>query len=188
MILDLDQLRIAADVVTQGGVIAYPTEAVWGLGCLPWNRDAVYRILDIKLRPVEKGLVVVGFSEEQFQPILDPLKPGDRKKMTDTWPGPYTWIIPDPNSWAPLWVRGMNDSLAVRVSDHPVVRYLCGAIGAPLISTSANGSGEPPLLDQQSVEQQYTGVVDFIVSGEVGVGIGPTQIRDLITCRVIRAG
>ncbi|MDP0561926.1 MAG: Sua5/YciO/YrdC/YwlC family protein [Candidatus Endonucleobacter sp. (ex Gigantidas childressi)] len=188
MILDLDQLSNASNVIAQGGIIAYPTEAVWGLGCLPWSRDAVYRLLDIKLRPVEKGFVVVGFSEEQFQPILDPLKPDDRKTMTDTWPGPYTWLVPDPNNWAPLWVRGMNDSLAVRVSDHPVIRYLCSAIDAPLISTSANESGQPPLLDQRSVEQQYGGVVDFIVPGVVGIGSGPTQIRDLITGRVVRSG
>ncbi|WP_263081448.1 L-threonylcarbamoyladenylate synthase [Endozoicomonas sp. Mp262] len=188
MILDIDELNLAVDAVTQGGVIAYPTEAVWGLGCNPWNQEAVNRLLAIKSRPVEKGVILVGFAEEQFSPILDPLTDSERERLTSGWPGPYTWLIPDPDGWTPKWIRGQFDTVAIRISDHPIVRYLCSATGLPLVSTSANKAGEPPLLTKEQVEQQFSGQVDFIVPGELGSQQTPSEIRDLKTNRVIRAG
>ena len=188
MILNIDELNRAANAIAHGGIIAYPTEAVWGLGCCPWNREAVHRILEIKSRPVEKGMILVGVSEEQFEPLMAPLGVEQRQRMSDTWPGPYTWIVPDPDGWTPEWVRGQFDSVAIRVSDHPVVRYLCASMGMPLVSTSANKAGEPPLLTEQQVEEQFAEVVDFIAPGETGIQTAPSEIRNLVTDEVIRAG
>ena len=188
MILDIDQLNLAADAVAKGGVIAYPTEAVWGLGCLPWSQNAVEKVLTIKERPVEKGVILVGMSEEQFDPLLAPLDKVERERLSAHWPGPYTWIVPDPEGWAPEWVRGQFDSVAIRVCDHPVVRYLCAAVGSPLVSTSANKAGEAPLLTMAQIEQQFADVLDFIAPGETGTAQSPSEIRDLKTNRVIRAG
>ncbi|MDD7806077.1 MAG: Sua5/YciO/YrdC/YwlC family protein [Endozoicomonas sp. (ex Botrylloides leachii)] len=188
MILDIDMLNHAAKTLTEGGVIAYPTEAVWGLGCCPWRREAVQRILNIKSRPQEKGIILVGVSEEQFEPLLAPLGSEQRQRVTDTWPGPYTWIVPDPDNWAPDWVRGQFDSVAIRVSNHPVVRYLCASKGTPIVSTSANKTGEPPLLTQKDVEDQLANSVDFIAPGDTGAQKRPSEIRDLITGEVVREG
>ena len=178
----------AAATVHQGGVIAYPTEAVWGLGCDPWNRDAVYRILDIKARPVEKGMILVAASEAQIAPLLEPLMQEQRQILSNSWPGPFTWLIPDLNNWVPDWVKGQFATVAVRVSDHPVVCALCESAGHPLISTSANRAGEPPLLTEQALHQHFGSQVDLIVPGATGSQDTPSEIRDLQTGRIIRSG
>ena len=178
----------ATEVISTGGIIAYPTEAVWGLGCNPWNRSAVYKVLDIKHRPVEKGVILIGASEDQFTPLLDPLSREDRQKLSSCWPGPYTWLIPDPHNWVPEWVKGRFDTVAVRVSAHPVVQELCRTIGHPIISTSANRAGEPPLLTAEAVDQMFVHQLDAIVNGDTGEQNTPSEIRDLRSGQLIRAG
>ena len=178
----------AANIIKQGGVVAYPTEAVWGLGCNPWSRSAVYRILEIKSRPVEKGVILIGSSEDQFTPLLDPLSREDRAKLSACWPGPHTWLIPDPDEWVPEWVKGQFDTVAVRVSAHPRVQELCRAVGHPIVSTSANRAGEDPLLTLADVNNEFSGELKTIVDGETGLQRIPSQIRDLRSGKIIRAG
>ncbi|WP_017168141.1 Sua5/YciO/YrdC/YwlC family protein, partial [Xanthomonas phaseoli] len=134
--LDLDR---AVSALTQGGVIAYPTEAVWGLGCDPRQEAAVLRLLEIKRRPVEKGVIVVASSVDLLRDWvdIDALEPERRQDVLASWPGPHTWILPITDR-APRWVTGEHDGLAVRISAHPVVAALCAAWAAPLGSTSAN--------------------------------------------------
>ncbi|ENY6666857.1 L-threonylcarbamoyladenylate synthase, partial [Pseudomonas aeruginosa] len=131
--------QCAARVVREGGVIAYPTEAVWGLGCDPWNEDAVYRLLALKARPVEKGLIVVAANIHQLDFLLEDLPDVWLDRLAGTWPGPNTWLVPHQER-LPEWVTGVHDSVAVRVTDHPLVQELCHLTG-PLISTSANPAG-----------------------------------------------
>lgn len=176
------------EVLQQGGVIAYPTETVWGLGCDPWNREAVQRILDIKRRPVEKGLILIAASEDQIQPLLEPLSQSQRDTLSASWPGPNTWLLPDPDKWTPDWVRGNFSSVAVRVSSHPLVAELCNKAGHPLISTSANRAGEDPLQTFEQVQEQMGDELDLIVPGETGPSNNPSRICDLLTGEVIRAG
>ena len=178
----------AAETISKGGVIAYPTEAVWGLGCDPWNRDAVYQVLEIKQRPVEKGVILIGANEKQFAPLLDLLSQEDRQQLSSCWPGPYTWLIPDPNNWVPEWVKGQFDTVAIRISAHPIVQELCLAVGHPIISTSANRAGEPPLLTAVSVEEMFSHQLSAVVSGDTGDLSTPSEIRDLRTGQLIRAG
>ena len=186
------QLEQAVETVRQGGVIAYPTEAVWGLGCDPWNREAVCRILDIKTRPIEKGMILVASSESQVAPLLEPLTAEQRQALAQTWPGPYTWLIPDTNNWVPDWVKGQFTTVAVRISDHPVVKALCEATGHPLVSTSANKAGEPPLMLEEQIISHFGAVsgamIDTIVPGDTGSQNTPSEIRDLQTGQVIRSG
>jgi L-threonylcarbamoyladenylate synthase len=175
-------------VIEQGGVIAYPTEAIWGLGCDPWNREAVYRVLDIKNRPVEKGMILVAAHEEQIAPLLSHLTAAQRETLSASWPGPYTWLLPDPEQWTPDWIRGKFNTVAIRVSAHPVVKKLCEQAGRPLVSTSANRAGESPLMTSIEVSQQLGQELDLIVPGETGLQTEPSEIRDLQTGQVIRAG
>ncbi|WP_422444517.1 MULTISPECIES: L-threonylcarbamoyladenylate synthase [unclassified Endozoicomonas] len=183
--MDVDQ---AARIIRNGGVIAYPTEAVWGLGCDPWNQQAVYRILDIKQRPVAKGVILIGASEDQFAPLLNPLSCEERARLKSTWPGPYTWLIPDPAGWAPDWVRGQFDTVAVRITAHPLVKTLCEATGHPIVSTSANLAGKDPLLTFSGVEEVFGSLLDGIVPGETGEQKTPSKIQDLRSGQLVRAG
>ena len=135
------QVQRVARVVRQGGVISYPTEAVWGLGCDPWDELAVGRLLALKDRPVHKGLILVADNIRQFDFILADLPQVWQDQLASTWPGPTTWLVPHQNR-LPEWITGGHPGVAIRVSDHPLVRDLCALTG-PLVSTSANPSGRP---------------------------------------------
>jgi len=183
----LDNIADAVTVLKQGGVIAYPTEAVWGLGCDPHNERAVQKLLQLKNRPVEKGLIQVAASMTQLDTLLSHLGKNHIDTLSHSWPGPNTWLIPDPQEWSPAWVRGRFDSVAVRVSDHPLVRQLSQAFGGPLVSTSANPAGAEPALTAQQVHAYFDATLDGILLGDVGHLTTPTQIRDLISGEIIRA-
>lgn len=184
-------VQLAARQIQSGGVVAYPTESVWGLGCDPFNPEAVAKLLFIKQRPVEKGLILVAANLEQVQPWLDGLDAQSLSRLYQTWPGPMTWLLPN-NGLAPSWVTGGSKFVAVRVSEHPLVSALCGAVGGPVISTSANPSGRAPARNRLTVQRYFGGVVDAIAPGlaasEVQTHIKPTEIRDLLTDQVIRQG
>ncbi len=162
--------QCAARVVREGGVIAYPTEAVWGLGCDPWNEDAVYRLLALKARPVEKGLIVVAANIHQLDFLLEDLPDVWLDRLAGTWPGPNTWLVPHQER-LPEWVTGVHDSVAVRVTDHPLVQELCHLTG-PLISTSANPAGRPAARTRLRVEQYFHDELDAILGGGGGGGRG----------------
>ncbi len=174
-------------VLSGGGVIAYPTEAVWGLGCDPWNQKAVERILSIKRRPVEKGLILVAADQNQILPLLETVTDEQIQLLNESWPGPVTWLIPDPGQWVPEWIRGQHLSVAVRVSAHPVVRELCLNWGKPLVSTSANRAGEPAHTTRIGVDAELGSEVDYVVAGETGGQNTPSRICDLLSRQVLRA-
>lgn len=175
-----------ARVLRAGGVIAYPTEAVWGLGCDPWNEAAVLRLLELKDRPVAKGLILVAADIEQFDFLLDDLPQRWQDRLSSTWPGPYTWLVPHQGR-LPQWVTGQHQSVALRVSDHPVVRELCSLYG-PLVSTSANPGGRPAARSRLRVEQYFHDQLDAVCGGALGGRRNPSIIRDLITGDIVRPG
>lgn len=178
------QVQRVAQVVRQGGVIAYPTEAVWGVGCDPWNEMAVDRLLALKDRPMHKGLILVADSIEQFDFLLEDLPERWIDRLTSTWPGPNTWLVPH-QSRLPEWITGMHDSVALRVTDHPLVRELCALTG-PLVSTSANPAGRPSARSRLRVEQYFHGQLDAVLGGRLGGRRNPSLIRDLRSGDVIR--
>lgn len=178
----------AVRALAAGGIIAYPTEAVWGLGCDPFNRAAVERLLALKHRPRHKGLILVAADLQQIAPLLVGLNNQQRQRLDDTWPGPITWLMADPLHWIPAWVKGDFTTIAVRVSAHPVVQGLCRAWGGPLVSTSANRAGEPALRSEWALRRHPLLPVDHLVPGTTQKRQKPSEIRDLETGRVIRAG
>ncbi|ASK98085.1 Sua5/YciO/YrdC/YwlC family protein [Xanthomonas campestris pv. merremiae] len=184
---DTLDLGRAVAALTQGGVIAYPTEAVWGLGCDPRQQAAMMRLLEIKRRPVEKGVIVVASSVDVLRDWVDieALEPARRQDVLTSWPGPHTWILPITDR-APRWVTGEHDGLAVRISAHPVVAALCGAWGAPLVSTSANLAGEPPARSRAALDPALLTTIDGVVDGETGALAQPTQIRDARSGQILR--
>jgi L-threonylcarbamoyladenylate synthase len=185
----VDNFNQALNALNNGEVIAYPTEGVFGVGCDPDNPDAIQKLLELKQRPVEKGLILIAASYEQLLPYIDEsqLTSEQLAKVQQTWPGPVTWIMPCSDKVS-HWVSGQFDSIAVRVTDHPLVQKMCNAFGKPLTSTSANLTGEPPCMKTAEVYQQLGDKLVAVLEGETGGRDKPSEIRDAKTSQVLRQG
>ncbi len=179
------RLRHTADVIQAGGVIAYPTEGVWGLGCDPTDVDALLRILSIKSRPIEKGVILIAAHAGQLQPYLQPLDGQQLAKLQSRQLRPTTWVCPARPGFE--WLTGGRDTLAVRVSRHPVVRALCLRSEMAIVSTSANRSGKPAANTAVQVRHSLGKTVDMICPGQTGRHTQASEIRDLLNDRVYRA-
>lgn len=179
-------IQTIVHVLRAGGIIAYPTEAVYGLGCDFTNERAVMRLLQLKKRSVNKGLILIAASWQQVEPLVKHVADELLKKVLVTWPGPATWIFPATEK-VPNWITGESESVAVRVTAHPIARAICEEYGQPIVSTSANITGFLPARSYQEVVQQFGDEINFIVEGEVGDLQNPTVIRDVITGELVRA-
>lgn len=172
-------IKRAVEALKCGGVIAYPTEAVWGLGCEPMNRHAVEQLLRLKRRDWRKGLILIASDFAQLEPYVTELPVDDLKKALDTWPGPHTWVFPA-SRHVPALVTGGRVTVAVRVSAHPLVVDLCRAYGGAIVSTSANVSRRAPARSVIQVRRQFGDAV-CQVAGALGGLAKPTPIRDVTT-------
>jgi L-threonylcarbamoyladenylate synthase len=179
-------LSQAARAIHRGGIVAYPTEAVFGLGCDPLNPVAVQDLLTLKQRPMDKGLILIAADLEQLLPFIEPLTSADKAQLAQTWPGPHTWLLPA-RADTPRWLRGRHDTLAVRVTAHPLAAALCRAAGQALVSTSANPAGKPPATNALRVRRYFPHGLDFIFNGATGGESGPTPIRDWSSKKLIRS-
>ena len=179
------RLQAAVHALLGGGVIACPTEAVWGLSCDPGNETAVTRLLELKRRPLAKGLILVAASQSQFGLLLAGLPGEQSDRLAASWPGPATWLLPHRNR-VPGWIHGEHETVAVRVSDHPVVRALCQAWGGPLVSTSANPAGRRAAQELFQVRRYFGDKLDYLLPGTVGSHGRPTVIKDLESGQIIR--
>lgn len=178
-------LRLAAIAVCRDGVIAYPTEAVYGLGCRPDSRSAVHRILRLKRRPGGMGLILLAAEAEQLDALVS-YAGIDRDRVWSTWPGPVTWLLP-PGRLAPPWVLGSGGRVAVRVTAFAPARALCERTG-PLVSTSANPHGRPPARTAARVRAYFPGRLDYVAPGRCGGRVLPSEIRDGRSGAVLRKG
>lgn len=184
-----NELSNALHVLNRQGVIAYPTESVFGLGCDPDCDTAIEKILGLKKRPAHKGLILIAADIQQLKDYADfsLLTEQQLQAINATWPGPVTWVIPAQKSTSKL-ITGDFDSVAVRVSAHPIVQKLCREFKKPVISTSANLSGLPPCENSQQVQQMFAGqkslgaVIDAPVTGLAS----PSKIFDAITGKQFR--
>ena len=166
-------------LLRQGGVIAYPTEGVWGLGCDPHNEAAVLRLLALKQRDVAKGLILIASDEAQLVAFIEtsPLSQAQLAQVRASWPGPNTWIVPA-SANAPHWITGAHNGIAVRVTAHPLVRALCDTFGGALVSTSANIASEPSPRSRAELDPRIIAGVDAISEGETLGRQQPSTIRD----------
>ncbi len=179
------QISRAARCIRSGGIVAYPTEAVFGLGCDPANPYAVMRLMALKQRRIEKGLILVAASMKQLQPWVAPVPRKLANRLDKCWPGPHTWLLPAADH-CPDWLTGGRDTLAVRVSAHPVVQQLCNTAGRAIVSTSANRSGQTPVRSLWKIRLRFATQIDYYLPGALGGLKQPTRIRDLQTGHVIR--
>ncbi len=167
-------------------MVAYPTESVWGLGCDPFNSQAVFKLLALKSRPVEKGLILLASCWSDLAFLLDDLPQADQQSLRETWPGPVTWLVPH-RDLVPAWITGDSNCVAVRVSGHSASSELARAFGGPIVSTSANPQGLEPAKSALKVRSYFGNRIDALVNGALGGNAKPTEIRDLASKRIIRA-
>ncbi|MDZ7645201.1 MAG: L-threonylcarbamoyladenylate synthase [Woeseiaceae bacterium] len=177
-------MRRAGRIVRAGGVVAYPTEGVFGLGCRPDDGESVLRIIEMKERDPLQGVLLIAADAAQLDGWV--ALPDDAPALAGSAAHPVTWIVPADES-VPLWIRGQHDGIAVRITAHPVAAELCRTAGMPLVSTSANIAGRPPARTPYVLRRNFRRLVDFIVPGHCGPARGPSEIRDLATGRTVRA-
>lgn len=180
-------IRNAAGTLAAGGVALYPTEGVWGLGCDPLNADAVLRILELKRRPIDKGLVLIASDVELLSRYLATNDIAEQLRRQSAADQPTTWVVPAA-PWVPVWLTGGRDTLAVRITRHPVAAALSAALGTPLVSTSANVAGRPAPTRRFGVSHDLFAGVDVRVGGQLGALGHATPIIDLMSGQALRAG
>jgi L-threonylcarbamoyladenylate synthase len=179
-------IRLAVMAVARAGVIAYPTEAVFGLGCSPWHEGAVSRLLQLKRRPRSKGLIVVAANISQLDSLVNFSKIESIAPILDSWPGHVTWILPAHKD-TPRWLTGANTDIAVRVTAHPTLSKLCELSG-PLVSTSANISKSSAALTVMDVRNYFRDSLDYILPGALGAERNTSEIRHGKSGKIIRQG
>lgn len=183
----IDPIQLAATVLRAGGVVAYPTEAVYGLGCDPRNVRAFDALFALKQRPPTQGVLLIGADFDQVAPWIDreATPPAAIERARASWPGPHTWIFPRAQG-VPAWIAGDHSGIALRVTAHPIAAQLCRAFGGALVSTSANRHGQPPARDAQAVRRAFGDELGALLDGPLGGLERPTSIRDAISGMSIR--
>lgn len=184
----LDRLDEAAALLRGGGVLAYPTEAVFGLGCDPHDRAAFDRIFALKQRPPAQGVLLIAADFGQVERYIDrsAVPPDVMAQVQASWPGPNTWVFPR-SAEVPDWVAGAHAGIALRVSAHEPAAAMCRAYGGALVSTSANPHGQPPARSAAQVEAYFGEGLDGLLDAPLGGLERPTVIRDALTGAIIRA-
>ncbi|NLQ17499.1 tRNA threonylcarbamoyladenosine biosynthesis protein RimN [Marinomonas sp. M1K-6] len=175
-----------ANIIRQGGVIAYPTEAVWGLGCDPFNESAVRRILALKSRAESKGLILIAGAQDQLTPWRKTLDAHAAQRLISVRETPTSWVVPD-TQITPSWVRGEHQSVAIRLSQHQAVQALCAAFEGVIVSTSANPAGLEPAMSAEEVNAYFGDKIDAIFHAPLGKAAKPSQVRDILTEQLFRA-
>lgn len=173
-----------AAFLKRGGVIAYPTESCYGLGCDPRNRRAVQRILKLKGRSQRKGLILIASDYHQVTRYLKPLTSGEQDRLLQGGAQAVTYLMPAKPS-CPRWLRGSHDTLAVRMTAHPFAKNLCRSINRALVSTSANRSGQRPARMFAECRRRFGNKVR-VLPGRVGKRRQPSTIRAWSDGRIVR--
>lgn len=177
------QLNLAAKTINEHGVIAYPTESVFGLGCSPMSETAVNRILQLKRRAVEKGLILIAGELSQLKPYIDITIEEEQKILNNKTA--TTWLVRK-SALTPLWISGNHRKVAIRLTRQPLVKCLCLALNQPIVSTSANPAGANPAMTALQCRQYFSDQVDLYLKDKTELSGKPTPIIDIETMETIR--
>jgi L-threonylcarbamoyladenylate synthase len=178
-------IAVAVTALRRGGVIAYPTEAVYGLGCDPANRVAVSRLFELKQRPLEQGVLLIAADFAQAEKFIGSVPAEALARARATWPGPHTWVFPRSPS-TPAWLAGAHAGIALRVTAHAPTIELCRTFGGAIVSTSANRHGAPPARTAADVRSAFGGELAYILDAPTGGLERPTPIRDAVSGGIFR--
>jgi L-threonylcarbamoyladenylate synthase len=157
---DAAAIAEAARILRGGGLVAFPTETVYGLGADATNPKAIERLNQVKGRPPEKPYSLHLYSPEQMRPLVSSVPPQAAKLIERFWPGPLTVVVPSKD----------GRLVGFRLPDHPIAQALLKACGVPVAAPSANRSGQPPPTDASEVLAALGGDVDCVLDG------GPTRL------------
>ena len=172
--------------VSRGAVFGYPTDTVWGLGCHPLIASSVVRLLQLKNRALDKGLILLSSRLEFCLPYIE-ADPAELEPLRQAGDRPTTWLVPA-SEFCPVWIRGAHPTVAVRITDHPLIEAVCEALESPLVSTSANRSGRPTVRSALQMRRQFDDELDFIVGGFSTGGNRPSEIKFLASGTILRSG
>lgn len=168
----------------RGGLVAYPTESCYGLGCDPRNVRALQRLIRLKGRSAAKGMLLIADRFKRLQPFIQSLSPIDRARLQRSWPGPVTWVVPASSACPPL-LTGNRTTIAVRVTAHAGAARLCRSLGMALVSTSANPGGKKPAKTAAECRRMF-GARVRVIAGRIGQRRRPSTLIDLATGTVLR--
>ena len=167
-------LQAAAQTLSQGGIVAHATEGVWGFAADPNNEAALLRVLHLKQRAVDKGLLLLGARADVFATSLDLVEPEVKERVLSSWPGHVTWVLPNPG-YSDL-VTGGRNTVACRVPDHVQARQLADKFGGAIVSTSLNRAGQAPILNYADACAVFGNEVDCVLAGQTAGALGPSKI------------
>ena len=184
-----EALRQAADSLRAGGLVAFPTDTVYGLGALVWNEASIARIYAAKERPPEKAIPILLANLQEAHRLLGSLPESMEILARFFWPGPLTLVVPCGNR-VPDFITSGTETVALRIPNHPVTLRLLNLLGEPLAVTSANHSGSSSPLTAQEVLDQLAGRIDAVVDGGRCPGGVPSTVLSLATdpLTLLRAG
>lgn len=178
------KIKQAITTLEDGGIIAYPTEAVYGLGCDPWHIPAIRKLLEIKQRPWHKGLILIASDFNQLQDFIQPISAEILQQLEASWPGPTTWLLPAATN-VPFYLTGKHNTIAVRVTAHKQTVELCRKFGGAIVSTSANLNSLRPAKTAHQVRWKLPDV-DYVLSGSCSGENQPSTIKDAQSGVIIR--
>lgn len=179
-----DQTTRLVTYLKRGGIIAYPTESCYGLGCDPRNPHALKQLIRLKGRNAAKGLLLIADSFKRLRPFIRPLSATQLAQMKRTWPGPFTWVVPA-SSACSSHLTGGRSTIAIRVTAHPGAAQLCRTLGMALVSTSANKSGRMPAKTAAECRRIF-GPRVRVIDGHIGQRRRPSTLIDLATGAILR--
>lgn len=186
----MEDLRKAIEVIKQGGIVIFPTDTAFGIGCRMDNEDAIKRLFEIRKRPVGQATPVLFDSVKTVRKYVNPFDVKIEGLMDKFWPGALTIILKCDISMVPDLVRGGGKNLGVRIPDHEIPRKIVKEIGLPILGPSANFHGEKTPYKFEELDKELIKLVDFIVEGKTK---GENLASTVIDCtdepwRIIRQG
>lgn len=178
-------IKRALIALHRGEVIAYPTEAVFGLGCDPKQAQAVAKLLALKQRPPNKGLIIIGSCYNHIEPYINNPSTAIKTRLTIPNRHPITWLLPA-KPWVPRYLTGDHPTIAVRITTHPIASAICQAFSGAIVSTSANRSKHPCLRHALNIRKTFGQGIAYVMPGILGNAAAPSEIRDAITNQIYR--
>ena len=177
----------AVRVIRTGGIILYPTDTVYGLGCDPFNEHALRKLFDLKGRQEEKGVLLL-VPDSSWVSRLGVISPIAAELMECLWPGPVTMLF-EPLPVAPEGVLGKGGKIGIRYPENRFLRSWLEALGSPIVSTSANLSGQPAPSTLSGIRELFEGKVDLLVEAGEPTLSRPSTVVDLEDPpRIVREG
>ena len=169
----------------RGGIIAYPTESCYGIGALPTHSRAIRKIIHLKKRPQNKGLIVIGKDVAQLQKMLFRLPESVFGQLNAIYPAPKTFLLSARKTVLPNLRGSRRSQLAIRVPDFESARRLCDVAQSPLVSTSCNRAGKRACRSEREVRRQFGRQV-WVIGGRIGNRKQPSEIIDWTTQERLR--